>query len=1044
MIKVDENALEGWMLEVLSDVGWETIHGSEIAPGADRQERASYRDVVLQGRLADAVARLNPEIPEVGQREAVRQLLRTHSANLVEDNAEFHRLLLDGVRVMVDIGGTQRGRTVRFIDFDSPDANDWLAVQQYTVHDRVDGHDTNRRLDVAGFVNGLPLAAAELKNPAVEDATTLSAWHQVQTYKHDIPSFMRFNDVLVLSDGIQALAGSLTAGFEHFSPWKAIDGTPESAADRSALEVLLHGMFDRQRFLTLVRDYVVFSDETAGLVKRTAKYHQFWAVEKAVARSLEAIEGDGRAGVVWHTQGSGKSFEMLCYVAKAMRNNEMSNPTIVLLTDRNDLDDQLHDEVFLPASARGFLPEPPVKAQSRPHLRELLQRPSGGIVFTTIHKFHPGADGDRMPLLTDRENVVVVADEAHRSQYDFLDGFARHMRDALPKASFIGFTGTPIDRDDASTVQVFGNYIDIYDITNAIDDGATVPIYYESRLVQVELPEGTSEEIDRKVELALEGVAEYDAEQVKRKAAQVAAVMGADPRLAKVASDIVEHWERRKQQLAGKAMIVVHDRDIAVRLYDKITALRPGWHDDADEQGQIKLVMTGAATDPSHWQQHVRNKERQRALKARTKDPNDPLEIIIVVDMWLTGFDAPVMHTMYIDKPLKGHTLMQAIARINRTWRDKPAGLLVDYVGITDDLRRAIANYSKQDQDKVGVDLDQAVVALDTQYDIVVQQLHGHDWQQHANADTIDKMLAGVSSTVEWILAHDAEVDGNGRGLTKRYLDSSLSLAKAHALAGSTDRARDLAAHVKYFQTVRAAILKLTSSDPDTTGTSPEAAETALKQIVAASLTTGSVVDVFSEAGLDKPDVSIFSEGFLDEITKVRGYENSRVELLRKLLNDEIRSVGKTSVIQHKRFSEQLQRSITAYRNRAITAAELLEHLIELAREVRDAHDSIEQSGMSQDEYAFYEAIAQNGAALDKLGDDKLKALAAELVDQLQKSVKVDWNRKQTVQAEIRSKVALLLARRGYPPDYSQEAVQLVMQQTELFADKWAQERLPV
>ncbi len=1040
MIVLDEDALETWSLEVLSELGWSTGHGNDVAPTVDTAERDSWRDVVLVGRLGDAVARLNPDVSPSQQEEAVRQLLRVQSANLIEDNAAFHKMLVEGVRVAFQHEGKTLSRTVRFIDFDDVDNNDWLVLRQYTVHDRVDGHDTKRRADVVGLVNGLPLALGELKNPSSEDASTLTGWNQLQTYKHDVPTLLRFNALVFLSDGNQAIAGSLTAGFEHFAPWKTIDGTPESAEGKPALEVLLRGMFDRERFLTLLRDYVVFSDEPVGLVKRIAKYHQFWAVEKAVTSTLGAIEGDGRAGVVWHTQGSGKSFEMLCYVAKAMRHPDMRNPTVVMLTDRNDLDDQLHDEVFLPSTARGFLPETPVQATSRPHLRELLARPSGGIVFTTIHKFHPGADNDRMPLLTDRANVVVVADEAHRSQYDFLDGFARHMRDALPNASFLGFTGTPIDREDASTVQVFGNYIDVYDITAAIADGATVPIYYESRLVQVELPDDVTEAIDTEVEMALEGVSTYDAEKVKTRAAQVAAVMGAQPRLDTVASDVVEHWEKRTANLTGKAMIVAYDRAIAVRLYDAIVALRPHWHDDSDEGGHIKVVMTGAAHDPPEWQPHVRSKERNRALKARAKDANDELEIVIVVDMWLTGFDAPVMHTMYVDKPMKGHNLMQAIARVNRTWRDKPAGLIVDYVGITDDLRRAIANYSKKDQDKVGIDLEQAVLALETQYSVITGQLHGHDWQTAAESQSIATVLAGVNETVEWLLAND-EPDERGRGLVKRYLDTSLGLAKAHALAGSTDRAAELADHVKYLQTVRASLLKLTSSDPETTGTSPEAVNTALQQIVAASLTTSGVMDVFAQAGLDKPDVSIFSEEFLDEITKVRGYENSRAELLRKLLNEEIRSVGRSSVVQHKKFSERLRQSIAAYRTRAITAAELLEHLIDLARDMRDAHGERENSDMGADEFAFYEAIAQNGPALAKMGDDKLKALAAELVEQLRKSVRIDWNRKQSVQAEIRAKVAMLLARRGYPPDYSDEALTLVMQQTELFAEQWVQSR---
>jgi type I restriction enzyme, R subunit len=715
----------------------------------------------------------------------------------------------------------------------------------------------------------------------------------------------------------------------------------------------------------------------------------------------------------------------------------MGNPTLVLLTDRNDLDDQLHDEVFLPSVARGFLPETPRKAASRQQLRELLDRRSGGIVFTTIQKFAPGADDDTMPLLTDRSNVVVVADEAHRSQYDFIDGFARHMRDALPSASFLGFTGTPIDVDDKSTVAVFGDYIDVYDITDAIEDGATVPIFYESRLVKVELPDEAAEAIDEEVDQALEEVAPYVAEQAKRRWAQVEAIVGAPRRLEQVAADLVAHWEQRQSVLRGKAMIVVMSRDIAVRMYDELTRLRPDWHDPDDTRGMLKVVMTGSASDPAHFQPHLRPKQARADLKLRAKDPDDELELVIVVDMWLTGFDAPAMHTMYVDKPMKAHGLMQAIARVNRTYKEKPAGLVVDYVGITDNLRRAVTNYSKRDQDKVGVDVEQGALVLQREYETIEAMLNGYDWRTGAHATATGTRLTAVQDTGEWLLDND-DPDQQGRGLVKRFLDHSLALAKSQALAGSHPLVGELATDIRFLLAVRAHLLKLTSSSTDGDGRMPADVDSVLSQVLAAAVQASGVIDVFAEAGIDQPDLSVFSEEFLENIQKVEGYENSRVELLRKLLDEEVRSVRRSNVVQFEKYSDRLKRAIQAYRTRAITGAEALEHLVQLALEFKDDQQQAHESGMSADEWAFYEAVAHHGPALVQMGDDKLKALAAELVLKLRAKVTIDWDRKQSVQAGIRATVKTLLAQRGYPPDYSDEAIELVLKQTEVFAEKWA------
>jgi len=1032
-----EDELEVWALEVFADTGWATLHGSTIAPGGEHEERSDYSQVVLEGRLEAAVAKLNPDIDSAARGVAIRALLNATTQNLTEDNAAVHNMLVNGVLVEVEDSGERRKRSVRFIDYENPQNNDLVAVQQLTVKDRVNGQDTTRRADIVGYVNGLPLILVELKNPSDENATVKDAWQQLQTYKAELPTLLRYNAALVIADGPDARVGSLTAPFEHFAPWKTVDGDRDSGLGMAPLETAIRGLFDPDRFVTWMRDHTVFTDEKSGLVKKQSKYHQYWAVERAVEATRRAVAGDGRVGVVWHTQGSGKSFEMHCYAAKAMRDPALNNPTIVLLTDRNDLDDQLFDEVFMPSVGRGFLPEEPAKAESREDLRRLLKRSGGGIVFTVINKF--GIDReveDRMPLLSDRNNIIVVADEAHRSNYDFIDGFARHMRDALPNASFLGFTGTPVDRDDASTRAVFGDYIDVYDITDAIEDGATVPIYYESRLVKVTLPEDKAAKLDAKADELLKDLSEEDQAAMVRRWASTDAVASSPELVNQIANDIVAHWKTRSEAIAGKAMIVAPTREAAVALYDKIVELQPDWHSEDDSKGAIKLVMSGSASDPASMQPHVRSKNAARELKLRAKDPNDPLQLVMVVDMWLTGFDAPPMHTMYVAKSLKAHNLMQAIARVNRTWRDKPAGLIVDYIGITDDLRRALQEYSAKDQDKVGITLDQAAKALRIAFDVVEGLLIGHEWPK--GEKNLGTAMAAVTTTVEWLLDQDVPgEDDDANNLVSRFKDSVLALAKAHALAASHRAALELADDVRFLTTVRAALIKTDATGK--AGASLDETSSALRAMVSAAIATDGVVDVFAEAGLANPELSIFSDDFVDKVRDMKGNENLRIKMLQKLLNEEIRSIQSRSAVRYDKFSEQLQKAINRYRTRALTSAQIIEELIELAKAIRAVEEEASSSGMSSDEYAFYEALADNESAQLEMADEKLRSLAAELVESLKQEITIDWDRRSEVQASIRAKVKRLLRLRGYPPQYSEQAIEQLLQQTELFARNWSE-----
>ena len=1025
MTGVTEGIVEEACLGYFAALGYQTLFGPEIGPEGVAQERSDWRDVALVGRLRAAVVKLNPSLPSGAVDEVVARVLRPESQNALAENLRVHKLLTEGVPVEYrHESGEIRHALAWLVDFDDPANNDWLAVNQFTVVEA----GKNRRPDVVVFVNGLPLGLIELKNPGDENATLKGAWNQIQTYRKDIPSIFTPNVVCVASDGLGAVMGSFSGGFEHYAPWKTIDGR-KVVTDKPQLEVMIRGVFEPARFLDLLRFFVVHSEEPDGLVKRVAKYHQYWAVNAAVESTIEASgeTGDRRGGVVWHTQGSGKSFEMLCYAGKIMRSPEMQNPTLVLLTDRNDLDDQLFGEVFAPAKT---LPETPQQATSRAELRTMLDRASGGIIFTTIQKFAPETKGDSHPELTARRNVIVIADEAHRSQYDFLDGFARHLRDALPGATFIGFTGTPIESTDKSTRQVFGDYIDVYDLTRAVEDGATVRIFYESRLAKVSLPEDVRAQIDTQLAEITEGQEQTEAERAKTRWARLEAIVGADERLDLIAADIVDHWEKRRANLIGKAMIVCMSRRICVRLYEKIVELRPDWHADDPMQGRIKVVMTGSAADPPEFQRHLYSKDTLRELKGRAKRADDPLELVIVRDMWLTGFDAPSMHTMYVDKPMQGHGLMQAIARVNRTFRDKPGGLIVDYIGIAQNLREALAEYSPSDRDQAGVPIEQVVEVMLEKHDIVCGILHGHPWDGDPGLPP-DQRIAQLQSTVDFVLA-----DPDRKA---RYLDQVLALAKAFALAGARDEALAIRDDVKFFIDVRGYIVKLDKQGtPDDRGKAgSEAVDTAIAQLVSEAVAGDQIIDIYAEAGIEKPELSILSDEFLDKLAASER-PNLQMELLRRLLSDQIRTLRRSNVVQSKRFSELLEGAINRYQNRALTTAEIIAELVALAKEMRDTKTREAELGLEPAEVAFYDAVVQNDSAILELGDEVLKEIAQALVKTIRESATIDWNLKESVRAAMRSKVRRLLARYDYPPDKEDRAIELVLEQAELFAQEAA------
>jgi type I restriction enzyme R subunit len=1043
---LSEAAVEELVLDQLRGLGYTMASDPAIGPDGKTPERESYADVLLGRRLAAAIHKLNPAIPSVVQRDALLKIRATEKPALVDENRRLHRMIVEGVDVeYYDQDGTIRGDKVRLIDFEDPAANDWLVTGQFTV---IEGR-ANRRADVVVFVNGLPLGVIELKAPGGESATLEAAHNQLQTYKAQIPSLFRTNALLVTSDGLTARVGSLTADQERFMPWRTAGGQVIAAKGQPELNVLLDGIFDKRRFLDLLRDFTVFGETDSGLTKIIAGYHQFHAVRHAVEKTVRATapQGNHKVGVIWHTQGSGKSLLMAFYAGQLVRRPELENPTIVVITDRNDLDDQLFRTFSM---CRDLIRQTPIQADSRDDLRTALSRVSGGVIFTTIQKFSPATGETTYPMLSDRRNIVVIADEAHRSQYGFRAkierktgeiayGFAKYLRDALPSASFIGFTGTPIEKGDVNTPAVFGEYIDVYDISRAVEDGATVPIYYESRLARIELPEDEKPKIDAEIDELTEDEASTEQERIKRKWATVEALVGSEKRLAMIAADLVRHFEDRVAALDGKAMIVCMSRRICVALYQHIVGLRPDWHSDDDKGGSIKIVMTGSAADPQSWQPHIGTKGRRDFLAKRAKDARDSLRIVIVRDMWLTGFDAPSMHTMYIDKPMRGHGLMQAIARVNRVFRDKPAGLVVDYIGIAQNLKNALGEYSGADQRQAGIDESEAVAVLLEKFEVVKAMYHGFDYARGL-AGTGHQRLVVLAQAVEWVLdkQHEAAAREKSeeakRRENRRYQDAVLALSKAFALASASDEARAVRDDVGFFQTVRAALVKMVTRS--TTASADR--EFAIQQILDRAVVSTEIVDILAAAGIMTPDISILSDEFLAEVQQLEK-KNLALEALRKLLNDEIRSRTRTNIIETKRFSERLESAIARYHTNAVSTVEVLQELIALAKDIRTARQRGDDEGLSQDEIAFYDALAENGSAVEVMGNDSLKVIAHELLVSLKGSITVDWSHRESARARMRVLVKRILRKYGYPPDLQEGAVQTVLRQAEALSAVWTQ-----
>ena len=1042
MAALSESVVEDAALDWLRELGYDVISGPDMPPGPYAL-RESYADVVFDSSLRGALEQLNPNLPSQALDDAFRKLTRPEGSTLAARNRAFHRMLVDGVTVEYrNAEGVVRGAQAKVIDFDNPEENDWLAVNQFTVIE----NKHERRPDIVLFVNGLPLGVIELKNPADEDATIWTAWRQFQTYKNELPTLFSMNAVLIVSDGIDARIGTLTAGKEWFKPWRTIGGQELAPVFLPDLQVLIEGVLQKHRFLSLLRDFTVFDADGSGiLAKKMAGYHQFHAVQVAITETLRAAElqqgiaeedkgryesglrpggnpGDHRIGVVWHTQGSGKSLTMAFFAGRIIREPAMQNPTIVVLTDRNDLDDQLFGTF---SRCQDLLRQPPTQAANRADLRKKLSVESGGVVFTTIQKFFPEKKGDTHPTLSKRQNIVVIADEAHRSQYDFLDGFARHMRDALPNASFVGFTGTPIELQDANTRAVFGDYISVYDIKRSVKDEATVPIYYESRLAKLSLDESERPRIDPEFEEVTEGEEVERKEKIKTKWAQLEALVGTENRLKLVAKDIVQHFEQRLEVLEGKAMIVCMSRRICVDLYRELARLRPDWHGEEDDKGCIKVVMTGSASDPPDWQQHIRNKTRREKLALRFRNPGDPFQIVLVRDMWLTGFDAPSLHTMYVDKPMRGHGLMQAIARVNRVFKDKPGGLIVDYLGLAQELKRALATYTESGgTGKTALDQDEAVKVMIEKYEICCGLFHGFDRSNWIDG-TPQERLSLLPAAQEHILAQE-----NGKD---RCVQAVRALSKAFALAVPHEDAIRIRDDVAFFQTVQAGLVKRATVDKR----SKEDLDHAVRQIISRAVTSEGVIDIFAAAGLEKPDISILSDEFLAEVQGLP-HRNLAVELLQKLLKGELVTRRKKNVVQARSFAEMLEQTLRKYQNRAIEAAQVIEELIELARNMREANARGEELGLSEDEVAFYDALETNDSAVQVLGDGTLRGIARELVETVRNNVTIDWTLRENVRAHLRVLVKRILRKHGYPPDKQEKATRTVLEQAEVLSAGWA------
>ena len=1046
MTKLTESAIEDFAIKLFERLGYSYVYAPDIAPDGDNPERSHYDEVILKDRLWSAVQRINPSVPRYALQEAVKDVERIHSPELLVNNETFHRMLTEGVKVSYQKDGQDRGDLVWLIDFAKPENNEFVVANQFTVIE----NNQSKRPDIVLFVNGLPLVVIELKNAADENATIKSAYKQIDTYKHTIPSLFTTNAILVISDGLEAKAGSLSAGFSRFMTWKSADGKTEASHLVSQLETLINGMLNKATLLDLIRHFVVFEkskkeDPKTGVisistVKKLAAYHQYYAVNAAIASTLRASSsgGDQKAGVVWHTQGSGKSLSMVFYTGKIVL--ALDNPTVLVITDRNDLDDQLFDTF---AATAQLLRQEPKQADDRQQLKELLKVGSGGVVFSTIQKFQPD-EGNVYEQLSDRRNIIVVVDEAHRTQYGFqaktvdekddqgnvigqkvVYGFAKYLRDALPNATYLGFTGTPIEKTDVNTPAVFGNYVDIYDIAQAVEDGATVRIFYESRLAKVGLSDEGKKliaELDK--ELDQEELTET--QKAKAKWTQVEALVGSEKRIQNIAKDIVSHFEARQEVFSGKGMIVAMSRRIAANLYEEIIKLKPEWHSDDPNKGVIKVVMTAASSDGAKLAKHHTTKQQRKALAERMKDNDDELKLVIVRDMWLTGFDAPSMHTLYIDKPMKGHNLMQAIARVNRVYLDKPGGLVVDYLGIAADLKEALSFYSDSGgRGDPTLPQEQAVNLMLEKIEVISAMYHGFPYENYFDAETAQK-LSLILSAEEHILGLE---DGK-----KRYINEVTALSQAFAIAIPHEQAMDAKDEVAFFQAVKARLAKLDSTG---SGKTNEEIETTIRQVIDKALVSEKVIDVFDAAGIKKPDISILSEEFLLEL-KGMEHKNVALEVLKKLLNDELKVRAKKNLVQSKSLMEMLETAIKKYHNKILTAAEVMDELIKISKEIVASDSEAKALGLTDFEYAFYTAVANNDSAKELMQHDQLRELAVILTQRVRENASIDWTIKESVRAKLKVIVKRTLRQFGYPPDMQLLATETVLKQAEMIANELA------
>ena len=1020
---ITEEHVEENVLEILDNLGYEIIRGNEeqYRPEGNQALRKSYKEVIIKDKLLEALKHINPSTKEEILEQAIKIILRTDSQNLIENNESFHNMLVKGLDIPISKGGEERHIHINLFDYNNINNNNFTAVNQFTIIEE----NIERRPDVILFINGLPLVILELKNLADEKADIWTAYDQFQTYKAQLTNLFRFNEILIVSDGIQARAGTISSDKERFMQWKTIDGN--KTQNLIEIETLLKGICDKNRILDIISNFIVFEKNEKKTIKKLAAYHQYWAVNKALESTKLARKGNKKAGIVWHTQGSGKSLTMVFYSGKLIR--DFDNPTIIVLTDRNDLDDQLFGTF---ASCKDIVKQTPKQALNRKELQDLLKVASGGVIFTTIQKFFPDKDKETYPILSERDNIIVIADEAHRSQYGFsakvIDkanktlityGYAKYLRDALPNASFIGFTGTPIELADKSTPAVFGKYVDKYDIEKAVEDGATVKIFYESRLAKLELKPEQRPKIDKEFEEATEIEELENKEKLKSKWAQLEKVAGSPERVQRIAKDIVNHFEERISVIEGKGIIVGMSRRICVELYNEIIKLRPEWHNEDDNKGFIKIVMTGSASDPKEWQQHIRNKKRRKDIGDHLKDKKHELKLMIVRDMFLTGFDAPTLHTMYLDKPIQGHTLMQAIARVNRVAPGKEGGLIVDYMGIGVELKKALMNYTESGgKGKPTFDQEDAIKLMQEKYEVIQAMFHGFDYKLFFKLEP-HKRISFIPSAMEHILKE--------KDKKERFEKEVIALLKAFSLAVPSEKAMKIKDEVGLFQAIKSAITKTTETKRELQDTY----DSAIKQILSKAVISDRIIDIFEAAGIQKPNISVLSEGFLTEVKEIP-QKNLAFEALKKLLNDEIRIMSKRNLVQAKSFMDLLDKTIKRHTNRSIEAAQVIEELVELARKIREEKSRGKELNLTEDEIAFYDALEVNDSAVKELGDETLMKIARELTETIRKNVTIDWTIRENVQANLRLLVKKILRKYGYPPDQQPKAIETVLEQAKL------------